>query len=222
MKILGLFLCILGMCSAVSLTTESFETLSDGKFVFIKFFAPWCGHCKKMAHHWERLMDEYKDSESLLVAECDCTSMHCKELCKKNGVSGYPTIKYGDPMALNDYKGAREYEAMKAKAEEPFEKPCSVSKLSDCQGEKRKEIEKLLNIPLADLKQKVEKFESELEEVEYSYQYDVRELEKKFNAMTKARDENKAKINADGFGITKSVLHYRQKQEATENTKQEL
>merc|ERR1711982_206147 len=53
-------------------------------------------------------MDEFKGSPTSLVADVDCTAGG-KDLCSTHGVRGYPTIKYGDPADLQDYKGGREY-----------------------------------------------------------------------------------------------------------------
>lgn len=57
---------------------------------FVKFFAPWCGHCKSMAGAWKEYGQAAND-KNFRVAEVDCTTS--KDSCSKFGVRGYPTIK---------------------------------------------------------------------------------------------------------------------------------
>eukprot|EP00008_Paramoeba_atlantica_P005139 CAMPEP_0201483964 /NCGR_PEP_ID=MMETSP0151_2-20130828/8161_1 /ASSEMBLY_ACC=CAM_ASM_000257 /TAXON_ID=200890 /ORGANISM="Paramoeba atlantica, Strain 621/1 / CCAP 1560/9" /LENGTH=190 /DNA_ID=CAMNT_0047867367 /DNA_START=30 /DNA_END=602 /DNA_ORIENTATION=- len=131
--------------SALSLTGDNFdETLDSGKHVFVKFFAPWCGHCKRMKPDWDQLMADYQDASSVVIAEVDCTEQ--ESLCSDIGVRGYPTIKYWNAGAAkadaSDYNGGREFDAMKTFVDENFQPQCSVEETSHCS---EKEL-KFLNV----------------------------------------------------------------------------
>lgn len=62
-------------------------TKSD-KDILVKYYAPWCGHCKRLAPIFEELADLYKTTDDVLVADLDHT------LNDIDGVEieGYPTI----------------------------------------------------------------------------------------------------------------------------------
>jgi hypothetical protein len=47
-----------------------------------------------------------------IVADVDCTAEDSKQLCEANGVEGYPTLKYGDPVDLQTYEGGRTYKEL--------------------------------------------------------------------------------------------------------------
>ena len=56
----------------------------------VKFYAPWCGHCKSLAPVWEELATELKGQVN--VAKVDCTKHN--GVAEQFGVSGYPTLIY--------------------------------------------------------------------------------------------------------------------------------
>lgn len=98
----------------VKLTDETHDDAikSTGKLTFIKYFAPWCGHCKRLAPVWAELAELYKDDLTVDIAVVDCT-VH-KTTCASVGVKGYPTLKlYEAGKELDTYKGARSLEALK-------------------------------------------------------------------------------------------------------------
>lgn len=67
------------------------EIVSDStKDVLVKFYAPWCGHCKKLAPIWDSLAAEYANVEDLLIAKFDATVNEVEGL----EIKGYPTIKF--------------------------------------------------------------------------------------------------------------------------------
>ncbi|KAG7351537.1 thioredoxin [Nitzschia inconspicua] len=182
---------------AISLTTENFAAETGGKAVFIKFFAPWCGHCRAMADDWKKLEDEWSGHEVGLVAEVDCTSDEGQPICEDFQVEGFPTIMYGDPLAAETYDGPRDYESLAAFAKEHISKPiCSVFRIEACDEEETKLIESLQAKSSEELEGMVQKVTElvQLEEAEFNEkvmkvqeQYDaiVTEFNNKLNEIKK-------------------------------------
>ena len=129
---------------AVELTLENFNDKIAGKNGFVKFFAPWCGHCKSMKPAWDQLGDDYAASASVLIGDSDCTASG-KELCEKLGVQGYPTIKYfiDGNMDGEDYQGGRDFDALKKHVVDKLEVKCDVNDPTECTEKEIKFIDKM-------------------------------------------------------------------------------
>lgn len=196
-------LCLMG-ASAIELTPETWDDAVEGKTVFIKFFAPWCGHCKKMKPAWDNLMKEFDGHATKLVADVDCIK-EGKPLCDAHGVKGFPTIKYGDPADLQAYEGGRDEKALKKFADEKLVPMCSPKNIDLCDEDKKKDIEKFMAMDDAALAKEIETKEGELKDLEESFKKQVEGLQKQYEGFMKEKDEKTNAIKDAGLGLMKAV-----------------
>mmetsp|Transcript_31755 Transcript_31755/g.66570 ORF Transcript_31755/g.66570 Transcript_31755/m.66570 type:complete len:219 (+) Transcript_31755:243-899(+) len=205
MKKCALLLALASSASAVELTPANYDAETAGKSVFLKFFAPWCGHCKKLKPDWDKLMDEFAGSASQLVADVDCTAGG-KPLCDANGVKGYPTLKWGDPSDLQDYQGGRSLDDLKKFATENLKPLCSVKNIDLCDADKKAEIEKYQSMDTAALLAAVVAEEKKLEAAEEFFKSEVQKLQETYTKLSEDKEKTIADVKASGLGLMKSVM----------------
>jgi len=194
--------------NAIELTPDNWDANVAGKTVFIKFFAPWCGHCKAMKGDWDTLMGEYADSTTALVADVDCTA-EGTPLCELNGVQGFPTLKWGDPSALEDYEGQRDYDSLKAFAVENLKPMCSPANIDLCDDEKKAEIERFLAMSEADLELAVDEKSDLIKKAEADFEHAVEGLQATYEKLIAEKDQTITGIKQSGLGLMKSVLAFK-------------
>lgn len=90
-------------------TDANFESqIGAYDVALVEFYAPWCGHCKNLAPHYEVAATALKVNDPpVALIKVDCTVE--TKVCGKYGVSGYPTLKiFKDGEMSADYQGPRE------------------------------------------------------------------------------------------------------------------
>uniref|UniRef100_A0A8C7S581 Protein disulfide-isomerase n=1 Tax=Oncorhynchus mykiss TaxID=8022 RepID=A0A8C7S581_ONCMY len=89
----------------IEFSDDDFDSkIGDHGMILVEFFAPWCGHCKRLAPEFEVAATRLKGIVAL--AKVDCTVQN--NVCQKYGVSGYPTLKiFKDGEDAGAYDGPR-------------------------------------------------------------------------------------------------------------------
>jgi len=204
MKQCALLLALAASGSALELTPDNWDAETSGKSVFLKFFAPWCGHCKAMKPDWDKLMGEFAGSATQLVADVDCTAGG-KPLCDENGVQGFPTLKWGDPSDLQDYQGPRSLDDLTSFAKENLKPLCSIKNIDLCDDDKKAQIEKYMAMDAAALVSAVEEEEKKLADAEATFKAEVDKLQATYQQLSDDKDATVAAVKAAGLGLMKSV-----------------
>lgn len=73
--------------TVLNLNSENFQKGIAQGVTFVKFFAPWCGHCKRLAPTWTELSKKILGVPNVRLVKVDCTLENSKELCNEQEVS---------------------------------------------------------------------------------------------------------------------------------------
>jgi len=168
-------LALLPLASAVvyELSEDNFDRLVFGPKktptpAFIKFYAPWCGHCQKLAPDWKKLEKAYSSSSSLplLVGSVDCSDGPPQPgappgqggrnpLCDKHKAMSLPTLLFFEPGSTKGftYEGNKTADDLLAFGAE-LASTCSPSELDACSEEQKAWFAEYEALPAADLKSK--------------------------------------------------------------------
>jgi len=157
---------------------------------------------------WDKLMAEFKDSKTAVVGDVDCTAAG-KDLCSDVGVSGYPTIKHGDPNALEDYKGGRDFDSLKKFAEENLGPTCGPANLDLCDDAKKADIEKFSKMSESDLEAAIKEKTEAAAKLETDFKAFVEGLQKQYSDANEKKDKDVEEIKSSGLGIMKAVAAHK-------------
>merc|ERR1712125_56715 len=155
------------------------------------------------------LEKEFEGHDVGFVASVDCTAGG-KPLCDSNGIQGFPTLKWGDPNALEDYQGGRSLDSLKSFATENLKPVCSVSNIDLCDDEKKAQIAKYQAMDADELKKAIEESEGEISAAEKNFSDEVSKLQKAYEKLMETKESTIASVKSSGLGLMKSVKKARE------------
>ncbi|KAH7680787.1 Protein disulfide-isomerase protein [Dioscorea alata] len=83
---------------------------NSGKNVLLEFYAPWCGHCKKLAPILDEVAVSFQNDADVIIAKMDATA---NDVPNEFEVQGYPTLFFSSASnKLVQYDGDRTAEDM--------------------------------------------------------------------------------------------------------------
>ncbi|XP_030644331.1 protein disulfide isomerase family A, member 8 [Chanos chanos] len=96
---------VLGRSDVLVLTDADFDYLAaEHETMLVKFYAPWCGHCKKLAPEFETAASRLKGTVTLAKVDCTVNT----EICGRFGVTGYPNLQiFRNGEYSSSYDGPR-------------------------------------------------------------------------------------------------------------------
>ncbi|THG06934.1 hypothetical protein TEA_021411 [Camellia sinensis var. sinensis] len=120
--------------ASVELNSHNFDelVLKSKELWIVEFFAPWCGHCKKLAPEWKKAASNLKGKVKLGHVDCDAE----KSLMSRFNVQGFPTILVfgADKDSPFPFEGARTASAIESFALEQLETNVSPPEVTELTG----------------------------------------------------------------------------------------
>jgi len=95
--------------------TEHFEqTVDNSSLALVEFYAPWCGHCKRLNPKLDYVSTQLAEMPGVVIAKVDCTEAANADIRSRYGVKSFPTVFAFQDGTHWAYPGKRDSEPILA------------------------------------------------------------------------------------------------------------
>jgi hypothetical protein len=163
-----------------------------------------------MKPDWDKLADELKENDKVLIADVDCTNEDNTELCEKYGVKGYPTIKSfvsgGDRLG-ETYEGERDFESLKKHATENLAPVCSDTNYGLCNAEEKAILDKYRALRWPARKKLIKDAEDKQALLEAEFDEKGKAVQDEIQAAEEAKNEKVRSIETQELRLLKTIIY---------------
>jgi thiol-disulfide isomerase/thioredoxin len=177
------------LCVADDLDVYNFDSLvfeSSKQAAWIKFYAPWCQHCQKLAPKWRKVEKKHAETSSLLLGSVNCADGPNRRnpLCDTYRVASMPTLMFFYPPSKKGsvFEGNQTVEDLVAFADE-LGSPCSLFERDECTEEQKAWLDQYDAMSLSKLKEAVSDMDDETERAKMSFMMIQMEMQEKYKKM---------------------------------------
>jgi len=156
-----------------------------------------------MKPDWDTLRNEYKDHATILIADVDCTASG-KSLCDEVGVRGYPTLKWGDPDDLQEYKGGRGPKDLK-KFVADMKPQCGPMSPGPCNDAQKKQIEEFTAMGSEKREALIQQKGDDMKAIEAKFKQFSEDIRKEYDTAMKKKEADAEALNPRELGWLKAV-----------------
>jgi len=159
-----------------------------------------------MKPDWDKLANEFADSQTVLIADVDCTVE--KPLCSRFDVKGFPTIKYfttSTGAGGAKYEGGRDFKALKAFAESSLGPSCGNDNKDLCNEEQLAILAKGNAMSAAERKAIIDKAAADRKEAEDTFKTELEGLQATYKRLMQEKDDKINAIDSVRVGLYRSI-----------------
>lgn len=160
-------------------------------------------YSKEFLPDFQSLAREYRNEEEILFGKVNCNG-NSKELCTSVGVSGYPSVYYGNPHALKRFKRGRTLEANLETMKETLELACWPSKPEYCTEEEIELYSQLMERSVDDLGDEVVIEKKKIFDAEQFVSDEKAKMKERFDVERAERD---AIFDNSDYWLAKATLY---------------